>query len=65
VCYVLIAVALTVRSFALLAVASLLAGTAEANIVAAQSAIADVVKPEERNRFFGPPSDWRKMCPLN
>lgn len=53
VCYFLIAVALTVRSFALLAVASLLAGTAEANIVAAQSAIADVVTPEERNRFFG------------
>jgi MFS family permease len=52
-CYALIAAALTARSFALLAVASLLAGTAEANIVAAQSAIADVVTPEERNRFFG------------
>jgi MFS family permease len=53
VCYALIVAALTIRSFALLAVASLLAGTAEANIVAAQSAIADVVGPEERNRFFG------------
>jgi DHA1 family tetracycline resistance protein-like MFS transporter len=52
-CYALIAWGLTVRSFALLAVACLLAGTAEANIVAAQSAIADVVRPEERNRFFG------------
>jgi MFS family permease len=53
ICYALIAAALTARSFALLAVASLLAGAAEANIVAAQSAIADVVRPEERNRFFG------------
>lgn len=53
VCYALIALALTARSFALLAAASLVAGTAEANIVAAQSAIADVVRPEERNRFFG------------
>jgi predicted MFS family arabinose efflux permease len=37
----------------LLAAASLLAGLAEANVVAAQSAIADVVAAEERNRFFG------------
>ncbi len=53
VCYALIVVALSAPSFALLAIASTLAGTAEANIVAAQSAIADVVRPEERNRFFG------------
>ena len=53
VCYALIATALTVRSFALLAAACLLAGAAEANIVAAQSAIADVVTPQDRNRFFG------------
>jgi MFS family permease len=53
VCYALIVMALSVRSFPLLAIASLLAGTAEANIVAAQSAIADVVRPEERSRFFG------------
>jgi MFS family permease len=53
ICYALIVAALTARSVALLAIASLLAGAAEANIVAAQSAIADVVRPEERNRFFG------------
>jgi len=52
-CYALIAFSLTSYSFALLAVASLIAGLAEANIVTAQSAIADVSLPEERNRFFG------------
>jgi MFS family permease len=52
-CYALIGIALSRRSFALLASASLLAGLAEANVVAAQSAIADVITPEERNRFFG------------
>ncbi len=52
-CYALIALALNVGSFTLLCAASLLGGTAEANIVAAQSAIADVVTPEQRNRFFG------------
>jgi len=52
-CYALIGIALNLNSFALLACASLLAGLAEANVVAAQSAIADVVTPEERNRFFG------------
>jgi DHA1 family tetracycline resistance protein-like MFS transporter len=52
-CYALIGIALYLRSFALLASASLLAGLAEANVVAAQSAIADVITPEERNRFFG------------
>ncbi|HKV56428.1 MAG TPA: MFS transporter [Candidatus Binataceae bacterium] len=52
-CYAAIAYALMIRSFALLAVTSLIAGLAEANIVTAQSAIADVVEPAERNRFFG------------
>jgi len=52
-CYALIGIALYLRNVALLASASLLAGLAEANVVAAQSAIADVIKPEERNRFFG------------
>ena len=52
-CYAAIAASLTLGSFALLAVASLIAGLAEANIVTAQSAIADVSPAEERNRFFG------------
>ena len=52
-CYALIGIALDIASFALLATASLIAGLAEANIVTAQSAIADVSLPEERNRFFG------------
>ena len=52
-CYALIATALTLGSFALLAAASLLAGLAEANIVTAQSAIADVIAAQERNRYFG------------
>ena len=52
-CYALIGTALYLRSLALLSLASLLAGLAEANVVAAQSAIADVITPEERNRFFG------------
>jgi MFS family permease len=52
-CYALIATALALKSFVLLAVASLLAGLSEANVVAAQSAIADVIAPQERNRFFG------------
>jgi MFS family permease len=53
VCYAFIGISLSLRSLALLASASLLAGLAEANVVAAQSAIADVITPEERNRFFG------------
>src|SRR6202161_2772353 len=52
-CYALIGIALHLRSVTLLASASLLAGLADANVVAAQSAIADVITPEERNRFFG------------
>jgi len=52
-CYVLISLAITVNSLALLAIASIIAGLAEANIVTAQSAIADVIPPEQRNRYFG------------
>jgi MFS family permease len=52
-CYALIAFSLSVGSFPLLALGSLLAGLAEANIVTAQSAIADVCPPSNRNRFFG------------
>jgi hypothetical protein len=50
--YSLIAIALNFGSVALLALTSLLAG-GEANVLAAQSAIADVITSEERNRFFG------------
>ncbi len=52
-CYSLIAWSLAIGSFSLLAGASVVAGLAEANIVTAQSAIADVSRPEQRNRFFG------------
>jgi predicted MFS family arabinose efflux permease len=52
-CYALIAFSLTIRTVSLLAIALLLAGLAEANIVAAQSAIADICPPADRNRFFG------------
>ncbi len=52
-CYAVIAFSLKVGSFAWLAAASLLAGLAEANIVTAQSAIADVTAPSQRSRFFG------------
>ena len=53
VCYALIGSAIHLGSFALLVVACLIGGVAEANVVAAQSAIADVIPPEQRNRFFG------------
>ena len=53
ICYAFIGLSLTITSFALLAAASFAAGLAEANIVTAQSAIADVSLPEERNRLFG------------
>jgi DHA1 family tetracycline resistance protein-like MFS transporter len=53
VCYALVAVSLSVGSLLLLGVASLIGGLAEANIVTAQSAIADVSAPEDRNRLFG------------
>ena len=44
-CYVLISLAITANNLALLGFASLVAGFAEANIVTAQSAIADLVAP--------------------
>ena len=53
VCYALIAFSLTLGSLPLLAIILLLAGLSEANVVAAQSAIADVCPPAGRNRFFG------------
>jgi DHA1 family tetracycline resistance protein-like MFS transporter len=53
ICYAFLGLSLTITSFALLAAASFAAGLAEANIVTAQSAIADVSLPEERNRLFG------------
>jgi predicted MFS family arabinose efflux permease len=52
-CYAVIATSLSCGSFALLAVASLIAGLAEANIVTAQSAVADVSTADQRNRLFG------------
>jgi MFS family permease len=52
-CYALIGIVLSMKSMPLLASALLLAGLAEANVVAAQSAIADVITPANRNRFFG------------
>jgi DHA1 family tetracycline resistance protein-like MFS transporter len=53
VCYALIGTALSAQSLALLMVASLIAGLAEANVVIAQSAIADVSTAANRNRLFG------------
>lgn len=51
--YAFMAYALMIRSFQILSVACLIAGFAEANIVTAQSAIADVIPEDQRNRFFG------------
>jgi MFS family permease len=51
--YSLMALALHLHSLALLAVACLLAGLAEANIAIAQSAIADVAPTAARGRLFG------------
>jgi MFS family permease len=52
-CYAVISTALNLASFVLLSAALVIAGLAEANIVIAQSAIADVVPADQRNRFFG------------
>jgi predicted MFS family arabinose efflux permease len=52
-CYALIAFSLTIESVSLLSISLMLAGLAEANIVAAQGAIADLCPPATRNRFFG------------
>jgi DHA1 family tetracycline resistance protein-like MFS transporter len=51
--YASMALALHLRSLPLLALSSLLAGLAEANIAIAQSAIADVAPVAERSRLFG------------
>ena len=52
-CYGVVATALSFGNFAALTAGLLICGLAEANIVTAQSAIADVVPAEDRNRFFG------------
>ena len=52
-CYALISASLTLHSLALLMAASLIAGLAEANVVIAQSAVADVSTEANRNRLFG------------
>lgn len=51
--YALIAAALSLRSLALLLVSCFGAGLSEANIVVAQSTIADTVTEGERSRYFG------------
>jgi DHA1 family tetracycline resistance protein-like MFS transporter len=51
--YVFIALALSIGSPALLGASSLIAGLSEANVVIAQSAIADVTTTASRSRFFG------------
>ena len=53
VCYAAIAASLEALSLATLSLSLFVAGLSEANIVTAQSAIADVVAAAERNRFFG------------
>jgi MFS family permease len=52
-CYALIAASLSAQRLRVLMVGSLLAGLSEANIVIAQSAIADVTTADSRNRLFG------------
>lgn len=52
-CYAAISVAIEMQSLAGLGAATLVAGFAEGNIVTAQGAIADLVAPAERNRYFG------------
>jgi len=53
VCYALIATSLHLLNLQMLSVSLFLAGLGEANIVTAQSAIADVVSESDRERFFG------------
>lgn len=52
-CYALIVWALYSDWLWLLALACLAAGVAESNIVSAQGAIADMTRPEQRERYFG------------
>ena len=51
--YALIATAVQTRTLGLLIAACFLAGLAEANIVIAQSAVADIAPPQQRSRLFG------------
>jgi DHA1 family tetracycline resistance protein-like MFS transporter len=53
VCYAFIALSLMMGSLTLLMISSLIAGLSQANIVIAQSAIADVSHSKDRNRLFG------------
>lgn len=53
ICYAVIAASLEALSLATLCASLFVAGVSEANIVTAQSAIADVVAADDRNRFFG------------
>lgn len=53
ICYAVIAASLQALSLAMLSISLFVAGLSEANIVTAQSAIADVVPAEDRTRFFG------------
>jgi DHA1 family tetracycline resistance protein-like MFS transporter len=52
VCYALIAVAIATRQLVLLGIGCLIGGLSESNIAIAQSAIADVARPEDRGRLF-------------
>lgn len=52
-CYGVLAAALTLRNLPLFMVVSFIAGLAEANIVIAQGAIADVSMKDNRTRLFG------------
>lgn len=51
--YVVIALALQLESLPLLLLACFFAGLSEANVVVAQSAIADTAPEQDRTRFFG------------
>jgi DHA1 family tetracycline resistance protein-like MFS transporter len=52
-CYAAISAAIGAQNLPALGAATLVAGLAEGNIVTAQGAIADLVPPAERNRYFG------------
>jgi len=52
-CYALIALAIGADNLALLALTCFITGLSEANVVLAQSAVADVVCAQDRNRYFG------------
>ncbi len=51
--YIFIAISLTMQNLSLLMISLIISGLMEANIVIAQSAIADVSTPHDRNRLFG------------